>query len=146
MGTEATQNPEGRGIDLGGILRGMALYFALNAAAFLVIILIAERVIYERFGPRGAENVEVFGYPLLLLVPVVLLAIITYRRGSRGTSAGIVGGYAIMFVASGGTCNFVWLGPVAEVTGPIVGIVVYVLVLIVLGAVVTLRSTREDPS
>ena len=126
---------------LAGAYLGFVTFGALNVLAFFVMSNGNERLL--DIGAAGLGYRALLGAGLLAVV-MALAAWAYVGWGRSGFAVGLVGGYALMTIISGGTCTlFVNRSPIPRfniITGPLL----YIGAVLIVGLVLLLRRLSRS--
>ncbi|HSH77505.1 MAG TPA: hypothetical protein VLA19_03120 [Herpetosiphonaceae bacterium] len=120
---------------LAGAYRGFVAFGVLNFLAFFVM----SNVI----GATGFHYIALVGVGLLAVV-IALAAWAYFGWGRPGFAAGLLGGYALMTIISGGTCTLFVSNSLDSRFNIITGPLLYIGAVVIFGLVLLIRRLSQS--
>ena len=120
---------------LAGGYRGFITFGVLNFLAFLVM--------NDAIGARRSLYTALAGVGLLAVV-IALAAWAYFGWGRPGFAAGLLGGYALMTIISGGTCTLFVSNSLDSRFNVITGLLLYIGAVVIFGLVLLIRRLSQS--
>ena len=123
----SSPEPSVRSLHWGGIWLGLVAFGGASFGA------------YGYGVGRGASSTAI-----VLVLGTLVAAAASFAAGFRSFALGLLAGYGVMTIVSGGACTLTFADPLNEGGGALVGVVVYPVFVFVFGIVAAVVHARRQ--